>query len=44
MEFDDRTDLFKGRDSRLYATIMIPGSKWTNAKGDVSGIIDVQKE
>ena len=43
MEFDDRTDLFKGRDSRLYATIMIPGSKWTNAKGDVSGIIDVQK-
>ena len=43
MEFDDRTDFFKGRASRLYATIMIPGSKWTNAKGDVSGIIDVQK-
>ena len=42
-EFDSRTDLFKGRDSRLYATIMIPGSEWTNAKGDVSGIIDVQK-
>ncbi len=24
MEFDDRTDLFKGRDSRLYATITNP--------------------
>lgn len=42
-QFDKRTDLFKGRDARLYATIMIPGSEWTNAKGDVSGIIDVQK-
>lgn len=41
--FDKRTDLFKGRDARLYATIMIPGSEWTNAKGDISGIIDVQK-
>jgi len=42
-EFDDRTDLFKGRDSRLYATIMVPGSEWTNAKGDVSGLIDVYR-
>ncbi len=43
LEVDKRTDLFKDRDSRLYATIMIPGSNWTNAKGNISGIIDVQR-
>lgn len=43
LEVKDRTDLFKGRDSRLYATILIPGAEWTSAKGDVSGIIDVKK-
>lgn len=43
LEVKDRTDLFKGRDSRLYATILIPGAEWTSAKGDVSGIIDVKR-
>lgn len=43
LEFNERTDLFEGRDSRLYATIMTPGSEWTNAKGDISGIIDVYR-
>jgi len=43
IEVNDRTELFKNRDARLYATIMVPGSKWTNAKGNVSGIIDVQR-
>ncbi len=43
LEVDDRTELFNGRDARLYATISIPGAKWSNAKGDVSGIIDVYK-
>lgn len=41
--FDDRTQLFSGRDNRLYASILIPGAKWTNAKGDVTGIIDVKR-
>ena len=41
--YDDRTQLFDGRDNRLYASILIPGAKWTNAKGDVSGIIDVKR-
>lgn len=43
LEVKNRTDLFKGRDSRLYATILIPGAEWTSAKGDVSGIIDVKR-
>lgn len=43
LEVKDRTDLFDGRDSRLYATVLIPGAEWTNAKGDVSGIIDVKR-
>lgn len=43
LEVKERTTLFDGRDSRLYATVLIPGSEWTNAKGDVSGIIDVKK-
>ena len=43
LEVENRTDLFKDRDSRLYATIMVPGSDWTNAKGNISGIIDVQR-
>lgn len=42
-EFDERTDLFDGYDPRLQATIMVPGSEWTNAKGNISGIIDVKK-
>lgn len=41
--FDDRTDLFANRDNRLYASILIPGASWTNAKGDVSGVIDVKR-
>lgn len=41
--FDKRTDLFADRDNRLYASILIPGATWTNAKGDVSGIIDVKR-
>ena len=32
LEVKDRTDLFDGRDSRLYATVLIPGAEWTNAK------------
>ncbi len=43
LEVKDRTELFAGRDSRLYATVLIPGAEWTNAKGDVSGIIDVKR-
>lgn len=43
LEVKNRTDLFKGRDSRLYATILIPGAEWISAKGDVSGIIDVKR-
>lgn len=43
LEVKERTELFAGRDSRLYATVLIPGAEWTNAKGDVSGIIDVKR-
>lgn len=42
-EFEDRTDLFAGRDARLNATVLVPGSKWSSANGDRTGIIDVKR-
>lgn len=43
LEVEDRTELFADRDARLYAQILIPGAKWTSAKGETTGIIDVQR-
>lgn len=43
VEVEDRTDLFAGRDPRLYAQILVPGAEWTSAKGETSGIIDVYR-
>lgn len=43
IEVEDRTDLFAGRDPRLYASVLIPGAAWNSAKGETTGIIDVKR-